>query len=741
MGEVRPEKEKMTERKKKGRAGRRGRVTGQTMTSPKNSSTGIPPLLVTDERQIAELTLGSAISLDVIAKARLFTEDDPKRLVELAGRRVASWGMRYLPALGFPFFTPGQDDPVLYRVKPKEPMPGGTKTAKYVQAKGSGYRIYFGPSLLRDDDLRRDTGIPIWLTEGEKKVLSLESHGLPAAGVTGVNCWHKPKTKPKVLHPDFDHLELVGRRVFIVFDSDMATKSQVQFAARELVHAIAARGAIPHLVRLPEVDAAKCGVDDFLKVFGIEPFLDLCAATPLEVWPDGALEPLIYSPWTDAGNAERIVELSRGQLRAVSTGSRIDWYWWDGLRWRKDETGLVVRIAKMTARATHSAAAFHDDEEGLRKHARKSEAGKGLRDALRLAASEAGVGVRFTNFDSDRMLLNVKNGVVDLRTGVFRRAKPQDMCSKAAGVRYDALAEASRWLQFLDEVFEGDDELIEFVRRLAGYCLSGDVSEDVAAFFIGAGANGKSTFMQVLLALLGDYGAPADPSLLLTSTHERHPTGIADLLGRRLAVVHEIERGTKLSAPLMKRLTGGDTIKARFMRGDFFSFEPTHKFVLLGNSLPSVPGGDEAMWRRIRVVPFHRVFAKDERNPNLADELLEELPGILNWAIEGCLAWQRHGLGEPPAVAEANAEYRDEVDIVGRFLRHCCERDASAYASAHDLYAAFKTWCAGNLEPRLQQRSFGLELTRRRIMSKKVNGRVVRVGIRLSDEIPEGGRP
>ncbi|MDP8952545.1 MAG: phage/plasmid primase, P4 family, partial [Actinomycetota bacterium] len=228
----------------------------------------------------------------------------------------------------------------------------------------------------------------------------------------------------------------------------------------------------------------------------------------------------------------------------------------------------------------------------------------------------------------------------------------------------------------------------------------------------GPGANGKSTLINVVLEMLGGYGKQAAPDLLMAK-HGAHPTELADLFGARLVAAQETEDGRRLAEGLVKQLTGGDRIKARYMRQDFWEFDPTHKVWLATNHKPEIRGTDHAIWRRIRLIPFDVIIPKEEQDPRLPEKLRSELPGILAWAIEGCLAWQREGLGEPPEVRAATEGYRAEQDVLAAFFEECCVIREGTWAPFKDLYAAYAAWAEDSGEKPESKRKFGSRLKER----------------------------
>jgi putative DNA primase/helicase len=311
-----------------------------------------------------------------------------------------------------------------------------------------------------------------------------------------------------------------------------------------------------------------------------------------------------------------------------------------------------------------------------------------------IARSRPGVAVVAEDLDADCWLLNCRNGTVDLRTGALRPHRREDLITKLAPVQFDPRAECPLFDAFLETTFCGDEELIEFVLRLLGICLTGDVREQILPIFHGDGNNGKSVLLDTVAGLMGDYAAEAPPDLLASRRGERHPTELADLLGRRLVVASETEEGSILRLQLVKRLTGDARIKGRFMRQDFFEFERTHKIILVTNNKPVVRENTEAAWRRLRLVLFAHVVPKDKRDKTLLRKLRREWPGILARLVAGCLRWQREGLPEPDAVLVATAEYRSESDEIGQFLADCCVMSPTAWTPSAALREEYEKWCA-----------------------------------------------
>ncbi len=303
----------------------------------------------------------------------------------------------------------------------------------------------------------------------------------------------------------------------------------------------------------------------------------------------------------------------------------------------------------------------------------------------------------------------MSNGTIDLRSGLLRHHDPNDLITKIAPVDYDPAADAPVFQACLERVLP-DPEVRMFLQQYAGYSLTGDITEQVIVIFHGNGANAKSTILRVLQDMLGDYARSAEPELLLVRGGS-HPTGVADLLGARMVVSSEIGDGRRLAEATVKQLTGGYRIKARFMRQDFFEFAPTHKMWVAANHRPEIRGTDFAIWRRVLIVPFTVTIPHDEQDRHLLERLQQELPGILRWAVDGCLMWQRQGLSRPNAIMEATDSYRAEQDIIAAFLSDRCIMDDGCCVSAADIFRAYTGWAQINGESVVSQKQLGQALT------------------------------
>ena len=355
---------------------------------------------------------------------------------------------------------------------------------------------------------------------------------------------------------------------------------------------------------------------------------------------DMLADPLPDEPSTDLGYARRLVKVYGGRLRYVPAWRR--WLIWDGRRWAHDSTGQAARWMKAVARRlTADALAIEDGKDERRglSAARRGESSRAIAGALTLASTEAELAVSPDDLDADPFLLNCANATLDLRTGELHDHDPADMLTKMTGAAFDPEAAGPEFAKFLGRV-QPQDEMRAYLGRLLGHALEGRVVEHVLGIFHGIGRNGKGTLIGAVVSALGDYADAADPELLTARTFDAHPTSTADLFGLRLAILHETDKGRRLAEATVKRLTGGDRLKARRMREDFWSFDPSHTFVMLTNHKPLVSGTDEAIWARLRLVPWDVVIPAEERDLGLADKLAAELDAVLAFLVTGYQAWR-----------------------------------------------------------------------------------------------------
>jgi putative DNA primase/helicase len=446
---------------------------------------------------------------------------------------------------------------------------------------------------------------------------------------------------------------------------------------------------------------------------------------------------------TDLGNAERFVDRFGDDLRYVAVWGA--WLVWDGKRWARDRTRLVHTRAAESVRADYLEASRHG-KDNARKWAYASEKATRLNAIVEKAREQAGIPVLPEELDADPTLLNLTNGTYDLTAGKLREHRRDDLITKLAPVAYDPDAECPTWLAFLERVLPNPEDRA-FVQRATGYSLTGSIEEHVMFMLRGGGRNGKSTFIETLLAMLGDYAGTAPSRLLLRKGRPSNgPTpDLADLQGRRLVATSETGEGRSLDEELIKQITTQDTIKAERKYEHPFEFKATHKLWLSTNYEPRVKGTDEAIWSRFRVVPFDVFIPPEERDKTLGDRLRAgELPGIMRWGLEGLKALQEHGLGSSGAIDAATKAYRERQDVLGQFLTDRCLIGDDLYAPAGPLYNAYKAWAQANSEEVVSSTTFGTLLTTRGFpkAQKWLNGknRTIREGLSLRDDDDDSER-
>lgn len=466
---------------------------------------------------------------------------------------------------------------------------------------------------------------------------------------------------------------------------------------------------------------------------------------PLDAHSNGQREGVRHDPTksteeghyllTEGGNARRLVALHGADLRHCDELG--GWLTWDYRRWRRDRKEAVRRAKDIPEEMLREAAELDGDaRKTVGRHALNTDSAKGIQNMLKMAESDPLVTATSDQFDTDPWALNVLNGTLNLRTGKLRPHCPEDMITKLASVNFDSEASCPTWDKFLSRVLP-DPEVRAFVQRAVGYSLTASTGEQIMLLLYGSGNNGKSTFLEAIRAMLGDYAQQTPAETLLRKRQGAIPNDVARLRGARFVTAVETDEGRSMAEVLVKQLTGGDTLSARFMRGEWFEFRPDCKIWLATNHKPVVRGTDDAIWRRIRLVPFTFAIPKNERDKDLTQRLCNELPGILNWALEGCSAWQKDGLGVPEGVRTATDTYRAEMDEFGAFLAECCLTGESYRTYSRNLRCAYEGWCDRNGEKPLTTRAFALRLSERGFKSKN-HGRTRRrawIGVGLIEPI------
>ncbi len=455
---------------------------------------------------------------------------------------------------------------------------------------------------------------------------------------------------------------------------------------------------------------------------------------------------------TDLGNAGRFVDAHRKSV--LWCPARKSFLVWDGKRYVWDERGEAVKLAHATSRRIFHEAAEAESEEkqkAISKWALSSQ--NESRINAMLSQSKPYLAVGMEELDRDPWLVNCQNGTLDLRTGKLKDHDPADRITKIVPVDYAPDAPCPRFERFLKEALV-DEALIKFVKRYAGYTLTGITRERLLAILYGFGKNGKTTLVELLHEALGDYARNADVETLLIKKYQGVGNDVAALKGARFVSAAEVEKGRRLAESKVKQLTGRDTVTARFLFGENFDFKPEFKLWLSTNNKPVIQGTDDAIWDRIRLIPFMQRFEGSKADPKLPDKLRDELAGVFAWMVEGCLEWQEHGLEEPKTVAEATRRYREEMDTLAAFFEDRCVIREGLMTPASRLYKAYQMWCDDAGEHAETQKMFGMRLSERGFVSEKIKRGQHKdrkgwlgIGLRADDPEPEdpddggNGRP
>jgi P4 family phage/plasmid primase-like protien len=660
-------------------------------------------LLARDMEMFSQLGIGP----ELLQRARIERVDDAE-----ARSRFGLTGSRTmdLSGIAFPYFDPLTDRRHTARVRRDRPeIENGQPKKKYICPYGDRRHLYLLPGAGK---LVKDSSVPLVLVEAEKGVLALTAWAervqrqILVAGLGGCWGWRGRIGKRETAYGDrVDEVgplpELMticspGRKVVILLDSNARTNAAVQAARGALARTIAKQNSVVYIADLPGGDGIN-GPDDLVGARG-----DAALARVLDsAKPFTGAEPDKYS---DDALASAFSDRHAG-LRYTAAWGR--WHIWRDDVWEDDTTLHVYDMARELCRE-------------ISVNVEKSPAlARSLTDAStisaveRLARADRRHAAVIGQWDADPWMLNTPGGIVDLRSHQIKPARATDYCRKVTAVAPAGESVAPVWLSFLNRVTGGDSELQSFLRRVAGYCLTGFTREDVLFFAFGPGRNGKTVFLNALAGIWADYAKNAPTEMFLVQKGERHPTDLARLQGARLVTAAELESGKRWAESRIKSLTGGDPICARFMRGDFFEYSPQFKLIFAANHKPSLKVVDEAIRSRFLLLPFTVTIPPDERDKSLPEKLRAEWPAILRWAIDGCLAWQREGLNPPPIVIKATQEYFASEDTLARWLDEKCLLGPQYETSSSALFRCFREWAENAGEMASSQRAFSQNLLNR----------------------------
>jgi len=555
---------------------------------------------------------------------------------------------------------------VVYRYDP----PGGKKEFRPWDAKRRKMAPP-EPRPLYNQPAIRDANTVV-LVEGEKCAQALIDAGICAT--TAMHGANAPVEKT-------DWSPLAGKNVLIWPDRDKPGWTYAMTAADALL----AAGANSCVVLLPPDDKPPCWdvADALAEGFDVADFI--ANGPRISVKPSqGADVP---------AQTEHAVWATDDALALAFTGRYADdwrycaqwgkWLVWTGNRWQADDTLLVAHLIRQVCRDASVKADSH-------RLAAKLAASSTVGGVERLTRSDRRHASTSDEWDADPWLINTAGGVMDLQTGRMRPHERSDRMTKIARATPRGLCPL--WRTFLNDVTGGDADLAAYLQRVVGYCLTGVTSEHALFFLYGTGANGKSVFVNVITTILGDYAANAPMDTFMETRTDRHPTDLAGLRGARFVSSIETEQGRRWNESKVKAITGGDKVSARFMRQDFFEYVPQFKLVIAGNHKPSIRNVDEAMKRRLHLIPFTVTIPPGKRDGKLTEKLLKERDGILAWAAEGCGLWRQMGLKPSKVVVDATDEYFDEEDAIGEFIDEECQRHPQARVSVADAFQRWQEW-------------------------------------------------
>lgn len=584
------------------------------------------------------------------------------------------------------------------------------KEGSFWQGEGGIYA--YGVWRLADARKRRE----LVLVEGESDCWTHWHHGFPALGLPGAD-------SGATLYPEYlNHID----RIFIVREPDKGGDTFVEGISKRLA-SYGWKGTA-RVVRFPAAkdtnDLHRQDPEKFVKAFAFAlatsiPITDAMAVY-VDTTPDDTLEAEVAAlarkrsfSCDDIGNAQRFSKDHHERTRWTASH---DWMVWDGKRWVRAKRQQIEQWAITTVDAIPGEMK-HAETEGQKeevwKHARRSRSKNALRAMIDLARAMPGVAISEDVWDRSVHMLTVRNGCVDLRTGRLLAHDPKVYSTHLAPVAYEPQAPCPNWLAFLDQVMAGKEDLISFLRRAVGYTLTGSCQESCLFINYGTGANGKSTFIETLRAVLGDYAASTAFDTFMVKGNDAIRNDIARLAGIRYVTASEAEAGASLSESTVKSMTGQDRISARFLRQEYFEFEPQFKAWLSVNHLPSIRSSDHGIRRRMCLVPWTVTFKVPDKT--LRERLLQELPGILAWAVQGAVEWYRSGLRAPASVTDATQEYLAEQDVIGQFLDEATVRVDTAEVVFADLYIAYSIWCKEVGERAWTRKRFGVALSERHI--------------------------
>jgi putative DNA primase/helicase len=415
---------------------------------------------------------------------------------------------------------------------------------------------------------------------------------------------------------------------------------------------------------------------------------------------------------TDATNAARLLREEGRNIRYNAAWKK--WLVWNGRFWEIDESGALVHEKGLQmVRNIYDELLKTDDHRErmeIEKFAMISESVRRREACVKAAQYISELNIRCEDLDKNSWLLNVNNGTIDVLTGEFGEHRQEEMITKIANVEYDPDADCPLWKKFIREIMDYREDLIAFVQTAAGWALTGDTSEQTMFILFGSGANGKSTFLNTIMHILGDYATATATETFMKKAGDQTTNDIARLRGIRFVTTTEAEQGRRLSEPLIKKITGNDQMTARFLYGEFFNFTPAFKIWMATNHKPVIKGTDHGIWRRIKLIPFTTRIEEEDQDKHLEEKLREEASGILNWLLAGTRRWRQEGMRAPKVVMTATDEYRGEMDVIGNFIKEKCVQKKEVSIRIRELYKTYVDWCDENNEHAVSERFLSMRM-------------------------------
>ncbi|GMB01862.1 phage/plasmid primase, P4 family [Pelosinus sp. IPA-1] len=542
-----------------------------------------------------------------------------------------------------------------------------------------------------------EQGNKVYIVEGEKDVHTLQQIGLTATcNSGGAGKW---KQEHSVYIPE-------GAEVIILPDNDPPGQEHAEMVTSQLL----SRGCRVRVVNLPDLPP-KGDVTDWLQVGHTkDELLQLVSNTEyitecVRVVEQSHVSNIVFH-YTELGSAERLLHQNAGNIRYCPEIS--SFLLWDGKRWEKNNDGGIKRLIIKMVKDLHDTRNIPEPEVQL-KWAKSCESRAKLESIAEIVKFLPDVPLSINEIDKEKYLINCMNGTINLKSGELMPHNKKHNISHLLPYTYkpyNVNADCRQWIKFLCEITNNDLEVMRYLWKLAGLCLSGDTTEHVLNIFYGAnGRNGKGVFLEMIQRILGELQCVMPFATFEPKNAGGIPNDVARIAGKRLVIAQESNEGKRLDEAVIKSLTGGDMLTGRFLRAEYFDFFPTHKIILVTNNKPVIKETSNAIWSRIRLIPFEVSFAGRE-DKKLREKLESELPEILAWMVAGFAEWQSEGLQPPQSIKDACNEYRSEEDVVQTFIDENCYINENCQVGAKELYQTFIKWCEVNGEKPIGKKIF-----------------------------------